>query len=141
ENGEILIESNISHPEISSYKMISKITVKDKNLAVKEKIDLTYYPTQNDRMLLGGLQYFDPDKNYSFEYYRPDDMPARLSKSVDYYGYYNGKNNIHRYPDPMDPIVKPYLHRDLWDIPGGADKSIDPSMAVYGLLKKVQYPT
>lgn len=141
ENGEILIESNISHPEISSFKMISKITVKDKDLMVKEKIDLTYYPTQNDRMLLNGVQYLDPDKNYSFEYYHADDMPARLSKGVDHYGYYNGKNNIHRYPDPMDPIIKQYLHPDLWEIPDGADKSVDPSKAIYGLLKKVHYPT
>ena len=136
EHGEVLIESNQSHPEITSHKLISRITVKDKGLATKERIDLSYYSTPNDRILLNVVQFLDTSKKYSFEYYNPDEMPERLSKSVDHYGYYNGKTNNHRYPDPLDPIVKPYLYPEMWNIPDGADKSIDPSMAVNGLLKK-----
>ena len=146
ENGEILFESNVSHPEISSLKLLSKIMVKDKFTNTKEQFDFNYDPTLNDKILLDKVQFLDPNKSYWFEYYNPDQIPARLSKSVDYYGYFNGKNNDSKYRFPktdssiLNGYIDPqFLYYSLGD--DGSDKSIDPTKAQNGLLKKVHYPT
>src|SRR5699024_11003721 len=133
--------SNISHPEINGYKMLSSLIVRDMKLNEVEKIDFTYYNTIKDRALLDNIQFKNPEKHFSFEYYDPDSIPERLSKSVDYYGYFNGKNNQHRYPDPSDPFIEAYIPEVLKNIPGGADKSVVPEKAKIGMLKRVIYPT
>ncbi len=146
--GEVLFESNVSHPEISSFKLISSIIVKDNAPvpATKSQFDFNYITTDNDRILLNEIQYLDPEKSYSFDYYNPSEIPARLTNSTDYYGYYNGKANLgkNRYPNPNDPFIRSYiypqfLYYSLSD--DGSDKTIDPTKAINGLLKEVHYPT
>lgn len=148
ENGEVFFEANFSHPEISSLKLITRIVVKNNDIdpETKAQFDFTYDPTENERVLLDKVQFLDPEKNYWFEYYNPDEMPERLSKRVDYFGYYNNINNDNKYrfPKPDDPMVKDYIHPQFFYYSlgdEGSDKSIVPSEAQNGLLKKVHYPT
>ena len=141
ELGEVSITSNFPHPEVSSHKMIDNITVKDKNLLTVEKFDLKYLATANNRVFLKNINFLDPSKNYQFDYIDPSGVPSRLSKSKDYWGYYNGKTNQYRFPNPQDDFIKELIDIGFSNYNLGADKSINPLNAKKGLLKKIVYPT
>jgi hypothetical protein len=73
--------------------------------------------------------------------YNPEPLPSRLSTSQDYWGYYNGSYN----PDGLIPKV-PVGFLSGSDVLGppyfpGADRRIDTTYAMAGILTKVKYPT
>jgi hypothetical protein len=141
EVGEVLLSSSISHPETSSKKMLSNLTIKDKNLVMTEKIDLDYLSTDNKRVFLKDVTFLNPDKNYQFDYIDPNGVPERLSKSQDYWGYFNGKNNLYGFPNPQDDYIRELINTGFHVYDVGGDKSIDSSYAEKGLLNKITYPT
>ncbi len=138
-NGKIVINSSISHPEISSYKLVSSIDVKDNNNTEIETFDFSYLLTNNDRAFLESITFKDPKKEYLFEYNDPQGLVSRLSKAQDYWGYYNGKtSNTYCFPNPQS---LPYMPNELSSLNIGADQSINSVYAEKGLLKKLIYPT
>ena len=138
--GTVDFTSNISHPVASAYKLISNISVKNEATSVIESYDFNYLLTNNNRVFLQQITFKDTSKFYTFDYEDPQGLVSRLSAAQDFWGYYNGKtSNTKYYPNPssLGPSIPNEL--SIWNI--GADKSVDPTYAVKGLLKKVTYPT
>jgi len=70
-----------------------------------------------------------------FVYEEPANIPLKNTYSVDYWGFYNGKNN-------STPIPSLYLAAgNLLYKYGGANKEPDSVMMKIGTLKEIKYPT
>ncbi len=123
----------------NSPSLINDIIYKNNEGYIVNSMHLDYLITNNDRVFLNGVTFKDISKKYNFEYIDPYGLPERLSKSKDYYGYYNGKNNNYLFPKPENlemPINQVFSY--FSDI--GADKSVDERFAKKGLLNKIENP-
>ncbi|HEY8399696.1 MAG TPA: DUF5977 domain-containing protein [Cytophagaceae bacterium] len=69
-------------------------------------------------------------RKYKFEY-NPIKLPSRLSKAVDHYGYYNGKN--------LNTSLLPLDYEYGFDT--GGDREVDSNYNQAGILTKLFYPT
>ncbi len=130
-----------SHSTIADapVKLLSQIRVLNSKSKEIDKINLFHYVTSTKRPFLTKVQFKDPDKNYSLNYVKVDQMPERLDRGQDMLGYYNGKSNGH---------LIPYIGEFYGTMPTGfnspsdyADRSIDPEKSSIGLLEKITYPT
>ncbi|PIQ18778.1 MAG: hypothetical protein COW66_04610 [Flavobacteriaceae bacterium CG18_big_fil_WC_8_21_14_2_50_34_36] len=125
-------------------KRYTKLNIYNTNEQITQKIDLhqSYFKKTesqnndiyNSRLKLDGLSFYNNDpskaKKYAFTYYSPYDIPEITSTSMDYWGYYNGKNN-------SSLIV---------DVPGGihygtGNRTPDFNFAIHGTLKSIFFPT
>ncbi len=70
-------------------------------------------------------------QTYAFEYYEPENVPARDSKSQDMFGFYNGHSNQTLIPSCT-------LGDDFFS---GANRDFVFDKAITGILTKVEYPT
>lgn len=69
---------------------------------------------------------------YSFEYESPSDIPGDNTKSINYWGYYNGAYNTSLFPkELLDPLI-----------PGNSgNRNPNKSKSIIGTMKKITYPT
>ncbi|MBV7270732.1 RHS repeat domain-containing protein, partial [Winogradskyella luteola] len=76
----------------------------------------------------------EKSKEYTFEY-NPQKLPHRFSRAVDYFGYFNGRDNIDLIPraNYLPPIPLAY-----W---GNADRSVEPDHTQAEVLTGITYPT
>jgi len=134
-------EGSITFGYSPGNKLLEEIFIKDKNTSNLKSIQLTYETTANDRVFLNDAIFKNKnlieDHRYTFEYEDPNGLTNRLSKSQDHWGYYNGKNNSHYFPDPA---TLPNLYFQSGNY-GGANKEPDHTYAKKGMLKKIIYPT
>jgi YD repeat-containing protein len=134
QDGEVIVTSNLPHPEVAAYDLLEKIEVKY-GADIREQFLFNYSNTANNRVFLDGLTQKNPAQKYNFTYLDKDDFPARLSFSQDHWGYFNGKPN-------SNLLVKP--NSDLWNPVQGlatANRDPDSTYTGIGLLTKVTYPT
>jgi len=116
---------------------VSSIVVKDEQNTIIENFNFNYLTTSNLRTFLTSIQYKDPKKQYAFEYVDTAGLVERLSFSQDHWGYYNGANNLHLFPNPQSlELVNSLSYHDI-----GANKEPNSAFAEKGLLKKIIYPT
>jgi YD repeat-containing protein len=135
--------------------VLNNIEVKmDDNIFFKYdfEYDFTMYGNHINRFFLKKVVYNNinegnnrKNKEYSFEYKQPLDLPNRFSNAQDALGYYNGKNsNTSILPDVNT------LPSGLLGSPGNvlgscttctADRSADMDYKTYGTLTKLYYPT
>lgn len=83
------------------------------------------------------------EKEYSFSYISPEQLPKKTSRDVDFWGYYNAANNQLRYPSYYVQQIGcqgTILQMDELHIPGGKRGS-NAEAGKIGLLEKVTYPT
>jgi len=140
-SGVVDIAYGISHPEVTSYDMVSSISLVNSNNSAVENFNFEYLLTANKRVFLSKITERDPNKFYTFAYNDPEGLVSRLSKAQDHWGYYNGKNsNINYFPNPSN-LNNPSIPSELSYFNIGADKSADSSFNVKGMLEKVYYPT
>ncbi len=85
----------------------------------------------NYRLKLTSLKENGSDKVYNFNYNETENLPARFSKSQDYWGYYNGKQNTTMLPTTVFGNL----------VFSGADRSIDSQKVKANILEKITYPT
>ena len=81
----------------------------------------------------GAMQQWKPP--YSFTYINPTSLPDKKSKSIDHWGYYNGKSNYTLLPTTAIPEASQSFT--------GADRNAD-TVNVYpanGVLSVITYPT
>ena len=87
------------------------------------------------------------DQLYQFEYNNPDALPDKDSKSVDFWGFYNGIVNSIRIPtynrfQHVSPSpVNSYVDHESYIKLIGANRKSDINYGKYGILTKVTYPT
>lgn len=112
----------------STYTALDSIVVKLNGQEVKA-FDLdtdSYFGTGSaKRLKLSGVKQKGYPAGYTFEY-NPGSLPARLSKSQDHWGFYNGKSNSTLVPGTY--------------VSGGGDRSVDPSKAGNWSLQRINYP-
>jgi YD repeat-containing protein len=87
-----------------------------------------------DRLRLDGLEItgssVNDSQSYQFEYSQIP-LPPKDSKSIDHWGFFNGKNNQSRLP-PVSVFGTTF---------GSADRKPDPEFTQAGILRKINYPT
>ncbi|MGV8946817.1 MAG: SpvB/TcaC N-terminal domain-containing protein [Lutibacter sp.] len=139
-NGTVTFTSNNNNPEVSGLSLIEDILIKDEQLNLKESFNFNYLYTLNKRVFLEKVTFKDPEKYYAFNYEDPSNLVARLSKSQDHWGYYNGKNNQYYFPNSNTlELQQGHYLMNYYNI--GSDKTADPNYSVKGLLKEIHYPT
>lgn len=121
--------------DIDGNKKIKTIRLLDKNGVIIESSSFNYLNTFNKRNFLSNITFKDPQKKYSFEYESPTEVPERLSKSQDHWGYYNGVLNSLLIPKNISDYGLSKFNY------GGANKEPNPSYSKMGMLKKIIYPT
>ncbi|MCJ7933152.1 MAG: hypothetical protein MUW56_05825 [Chryseobacterium sp.] len=136
--GEIRFTYNsATDAELTSgaYNKIVSISQYDKNSNLIDQVNFNYLSTTNNRTFLQGLTFKEPGKTYGFEYINPSVFPARLSRSQDHWGYFNGQNNNNIVPLNLSGYGLENMSYS------GANKEPQPSFAKTGMLSKVIYPT
>lgn len=113
----------------TTYTALDSIIVKRNNNILKAfDLDTETYFGSGDamRLKLAGVKQEGYPSGYTFEY-DPIALPARLSKSQDHWGFYNGKSNTTLIPD--------------YHVTGGGDRSVDTSKVGAWSLNRINYPT
>lgn len=136
--GRMIIDHLVLHPDpsIFNYRLISKIKKVDKEDKVINEVVLDYISTDNHKFFLNNVQFPEPKNRYSFEYNDMNSYPKRFSNSQDFWGYYNGENNMTILPDleKVYPVFN--IHTDNL-----ANRDPNPDYSKIGLLNKVIYPS
>lgn len=132
-NGYLQIDYNSSGSDRPS--LISSIRHLKSSGASVDECFFEYNTTNNNRDFLRQLTFKDSSKNFQLEYFQQNDMPTRLTKAQDHWGYYNGKysSNI----VPID-IPTPGIENANYN---GADKSPNWNFTKIGMLNKIIYPS
>ncbi|KIX20469.1 hypothetical protein SY27_11165 [Flavobacterium sp. 316] len=155
--GSIVFEkNNLERLDLNNSFSLKKIRLLDiSNNPIKEMELHTSYITSPDnksyffdfrkegkyRLNLDSLSIYDKnltaEHTYKFKY-NPRKLPNRFSRSIDYFGFYNGKNN-------NSLIQKHHSGPLALGIPntyfGDADRSVDPIYTNASVLEKIEYPT
>lgn len=102
--------------------------------------DVSYIRLKLDRVDIG-------DQKYLFEYNQPDSLPRKDSRSVDFWGFYNGISNNTKIPsfNRFYANHPGFTRNDEWyeffiKVNGG-NRSADINYGKIGVLQKVTYPT
>lgn len=105
-------------------------------------------PERHIRLKLDRLEI--DDKEYHFDYYYENSLPAKDSPSVDFWGFYNGEtnmegSNVRRIPSFGRYITARINHNpqksEKYIIHEGATRSSNFEYGKVGLLKTVYHPT
>ena len=86
-------------------------------------------------------------RKYSFKYYEDNYLPCKKSAAVDYWGYYNGKENSNGSYHTLLPKAWENATDDgVYDCPlknvyTGADRRFNENYAITGMLRSICYPT
>lgn len=133
---------NIRSPNIP--KKLDQLTIKDPNGALVKIINLnyTYYgsSTVGYREMLTGIKTIggQDTATYSMDYYRTSELPDPLTKGIDIWGFYNGRNGN----TTLIPTVSsgsPDYTVD-WSS-SNSYRLADTSYCNVGLLHHITYPT
>lgn len=143
DNSSIIFNSSYQSSSSLNKFILNSIFIKYNSSQTHRKIVFEYFlpnGSYENRFFLEKVKIFENNNTttnniYSFEYNSPEQLPSRFSYSQDYAGFYNGKTNTTYIPKVNDPffVMPPEIIL--------ADRSVVPSKAVFGSLKKVVYPT
>ncbi len=134
-------------------KKLSSVTIKDYNGNPTKSATLTHSYFNEDknldtdqykkekyiRLKLDSISI--EDKTHSFEYISPNQLPAKDTRSEDFWGFYNGKQNAVRIPSFGRMLYCYVDNKDVFMSYEGADRSADIIFGKIGLLEKITYPT
>ncbi len=135
----VYFDATISRADLTGSKRLEKIrVVKDGNPIMIYQFNYDYFGT-NTKLKLNGIKQLANDEltelnGHEFEYYTVNSFPPLNSKKQDYWGYYNGENNI--------SLIPPYKS-SYWHVNQSSTAKRDPSeyYTKEGALKKIIYPT
>ncbi|MBE4948315.1 hypothetical protein [Chryseobacterium culicis] len=137
-----------SFERYDAYSTITIPSLKLKNISfynyggvkIKE-IELNYYRHKNYfflekiKLFRKAQQSQDFLQEYSFDYYRKDDLPVENIGTIDYWGYWNNKPK----PRPVPDFTVNKTTGDFTFMNGSWDAT--PELCSVSLLKSVIYPT
>lgn len=102
--------------------------------------DIAYTRLKLDQVDIG-------DQRYKFDYYQPNALAPKHSRSVDFWGFYNGKENATKVPsfnrfyvNHPGGIANDEWHEFFIKVSGG-DRSADISYGKIGNLHRITWPT
>jgi YD repeat-containing protein len=102
--------------------------------------DVSYLRLKLDRVDIG-------DQKYLLEYNQPNSLPAKFSRSLDFWGFNNGKANSTKIPSFNRFYVNhpSFTFNDEWHeffirVTGG-NRGADVNYGKIGILQKITYPT
>ncbi|PQA90346.1 hypothetical protein B0A69_20650 [Chryseobacterium shigense] len=131
----------------SDVDKISSIEIFNRNKKYKEFAFVYLDSPLNKRFFLSNLKIYDVvndtklyNNEYVFEYNDPLAIPARMSRTTDLYGYYNGKNSYTLVPN-INLLIGDGTGTNFPGLEGLADRRSDFNYAVKGTLKSITYPT
>ncbi|RAV99655.1 RHS repeat domain-containing protein [Pseudochryseolinea flava] len=154
-DGSIKFDKRISRLDYAGSKRLDDILIFDKDGKVSTSFKLSYSyfnasgnkvftdchiqeDEQMKRLKLESVTEIGREGNkkppYIFEY-NATSLPSRFSKSVDYWGFYNGRMN-----STLVPAITLNIRGALSKFDGG-DRIPDFNYGVAGTLTKIQYPT
>lgn len=83
------------------------------------------------------------NKKYNFFYDSPNNLPAKDTNSIDFWGFYNGKNGnrTHSIPSYSRVVYDNARRHDNIVYFRGADRRSDFQFSKKGMLNKIVYPT
>ncbi|MBW8524868.1 hypothetical protein K0U91_09040 [Chryseobacterium chendengshani] len=130
------------------YNKLSNININVNNNLLK-KYTFNYIDNLNNNVLqryfLTQVKFYESHLNtltlkqeYTLEYDQPLEMPARLSKSIDYLGYYNDQSNS---INTLIPNINLFEGTSNPAYNNFADRRPVFELAKYGTLKSITYPT
>jgi hypothetical protein len=133
------ISPNQDLPYLKKIKLVNK-----QNVIVNEfTLNISYFGN-NDRLKLDEVEHTNGISNnekWIFDYYgQTESFPVFFSKAKDHWGYYNGTNNVHGIPAANYASFIPQWSNDNTGY-ANANRSSNFNAAVFGVLKKVKYPT
>ncbi|PRX57197.1 YD repeat-containing protein [Flagellimonas meridianipacifica] len=153
-----LPNASIDPAYATNQRCLSNIIVKNKaNQTIKQvDFEYTYFnaPMVNDvepekylRLKLDRVSI--DDREYVFDYYYENSLPAKDSPSQDFWGFYNGETNRENNKNLRIPSFGRYVRGssgngqfpDKYFILEGATRSSNFDYGKVGLLKKVYHPT
>lgn len=131
-------------------KCLGRIQIWNNESELIEKVTLSYnYSAPNEsvsRMFLCGVASLK-NGEYKFEYDNKYSFPGPETRSIDHWGYWNGKN----IPKSTNPGVNfsntiPILHvgdqdESLYNLTGTGNRDADYEYSKRGALTKITYPT
>jgi YD repeat-containing protein len=142
------------------HNRLSEIHIKNKNGDLLHKYDLEQEFIHSsghtvakgiqanhcrERMYLESIQEWNSSESDSkpphvFTYHNQLDLPPRLSKNQDHWGYFNGANNDNKHfsPDVRQDVTTRLQTLMNFD---PADREVNPAFSGYGLLSTWQIPT
>lgn len=126
-------------------KALDHILIKnDEEVINKATFHTSYFETSNPpgdalqyrrRLKLDKVVFGTDDiEEYAFEYIGNGNIPSRLSKSRDYWGYFNNRNNSTLVP-------KSEIITGTFGDGGNRETHTDPNIVGIGTLRKITYPT
>ena len=132
---------------VGSSDKLTSLQIYEKSTLIKE-ISFSYkdYNYQNRRFALTGIVITDKITNstqtYSFDYYENYSYSSLSTKAIDYWGYYNGKEeNTDMVPRQEISLMVQGSGDTQYAIIGGADREPNLSCAKTYTLKSITYPT
>lgn len=137
-------------------QVLDNIQIYDTNGNLVRRIDFTYSSrgTYFPRYYLLGVKFSNGTSSnseiYSFDYYNQNNFIHVGSKSIDYWGYYNGVNRgnneslvTERTITAIRDIGSDYYQDEEVELTIGSPKSRESNedYMIYGSLKRITYPT
>ncbi|WP_261511319.1 hypothetical protein [Chryseobacterium paludis] len=147
--GDEIIQFNYIIETNSPFQKLGNIVISQKGVNIK-KMSFDYLNSagatvSEKRFFLTSVKEYAIHSNvdtfvneYTLDYNNALDLPKRLSRSVDYLGYFNGKNNTALLPN-LKLFGEQYA---LFNMNGNyADRRVNFGYAQFGTLKSITYPT
>ncbi|EJL70926.1 hypothetical protein [Chryseobacterium populi] len=131
------------------YNKLNNINVYTNNNLLKKYV-LNYLDKSDNnnhlqRYFLTDVKFYENNANvlylkedYKLEYDQPLEIPERLSKAIDYLGYYNGQSNA---IGTLIPNINLFNETNIPAFDNFADRRPVFEFAKYGSLKSITYPT
>ncbi|MCT2561239.1 hypothetical protein [Chryseobacterium herbae] len=133
-DGKVLISFNYNNFQ-SNDNGYKSLKISSIIIAGQQTFSFDYYRNK-DRFFLQSLKFPD-EKLYLFDYYNKETLPKETTLGIDFWGYWNGKNDDNNF------LIPTYsFNRDTGDYEiTGTTRDSNPNLVRTGLLKNVLYPT
>lgn len=137
--GSIEFDATLDRSDLNDYRLIGFKIKNPKNQVIKE-CQFTQI-TVKDRMFLTEIAEIDKTthivKEHAFEYEDVENIPYRLSRSQDHWGYYNGAENEDLVPKDLETRD---IHGAFAFAGTGGNREPDHQFTAKGILKSIKYP-
>ncbi|HMI02277.1 MAG TPA: hypothetical protein VK541_07340, partial [Pedobacter sp.] len=124
---------------VSLFNNIKKINF-DYSYFIADQVGVTYQHSHRLKLDRIFNDMSSDNREETVFTYSDVNLPTKDSKSIDFWGYYNGKANLTTIPHQVI-TYSPYCIVWSYEHIGNADRRVDSTKIEAGILKKIKYPT